>query len=189
MSRIGKKLISMPEGVTYNFEGSKISLTGKLGSLSLQLPPSLKVEIRDRQIFVSRLADDKKSKMMHGTYRQLLANILKGVMEGWKKELEVRGTGFRVGLEGDDLVFNLGFSHPVKIVPPEGIKFEVKENILTVMGLDKAKVGLVADKIRKIYLPDAYKGKGIRYLGEHVVLKPGKAAKAGVAGATTVSAK
>jgi len=189
MSRIGKKLINLPEDIDYSLVGNKISLSGKMGSLSLELPPSLKIEVKNRQVAITRLADGQKNRMLHGTFRQLLANNLKGVREGWQKELEVKGTGFRVNLEGSDLVLNLGFSHPVRVTPPAGINFEVKENFLTVRGVDKAQVGLMADKIRRIYLPDAYKGKGIRYLGEQITLKPGKAAKVGVTGGAAAPAK
>lgn len=184
MSRIGKKIIVVPAGVTLDIKEKTISVLGPKGSLNLSVPEGLKIELEDNHFFVSRLDQSTQGKMNQGTTRQLIFNMIKGVTEGWQKELEIRGTGFRVALEGKDLVFNLGFSHPIKFQAVEGIDFEIKENKISVVGSDKSLVGLVAAKIRNLYPPDHYKGKGIRYLNEEVKLKPGKAAKIGVQGAT-----
>lgn len=184
MSRIGKKIIVVPAGVTLDIEERTISVLGPKGSLKLSIPERLKVVQEDNHFSVSRLDRSNQGKMNQGTTRQLIFNMIKGVTEGWKKELEIRGTGFRVVLEGKDLVFNLGFSHPVKFQAVEGIDFEIKENKVSVSGTDKSLVGLAAARIRNLYPPDHYKGKGIRYLNEEIKLKPGKAAKVGVQGTT-----
>jgi large subunit ribosomal protein L6 len=189
MSRIGKKAVFIPEGVTLKVDGNQVMVSGKLGNLDLTLPAILKIEVKDKEILVSCPSEEKKDQMLHGTFRQYLANMIKGVTEGWKKDLEVRGVGYRVNLEGENLIFNLGYSHPVKAVPPKGIKYEVKENVVSVFGLDKASVGLEADRIRRIAPPDMYKGKGIRYLGEVINLKPGKAVKAGAAAGAAAPGK
>lgn len=179
MSRLGKKPILIPEGATVNINGQLISVFGQFGALEFKIPEELKAEIKDGVFFVRGKDMSSLTKMLHGTWHQLLGNSFKGVSEGWRKELEVKGTGFRVVLEGESLVLNLGFSHPVKVDPVKGIKFEVKEAKISVIGPDKSLVGLIADKIRKIYPPDAYKGKGIRYVNEKITLKPGKSAKVG----------
>lgn len=183
MSKIGKKLILVPTEVKVVIKDKQIDVSGPNGELSLSLPGGLRVEQKDGQIEVVKTEDTKKNKMLQGTLRQLIYNMVKGVKDGWQKELEVRGTGFRVALEGETLIFNLGFSHPVKFLSVPGIKFEVKENKVTVLGPDKFKVGLIAAKIRQLRPPDHYKGKGVRYLNESVIIKPGKAAKVGAPGA------
>jgi len=179
MSKIGKKPVEIPASVKVELDEKEIKFSGPVGQMNLLIPKELKIEINGDLVHI--LADQKikEAKMMQGTFRQLIFNALKGVSEGWEKGLEVKGTGFKVNKEGEILVLTLGFSHPVKISPPEGIKFEVKENLIFVRGANKALVGLVADQIRKIYPPDAYKGKGIRYQGEKIILKPGKSAKTG----------
>lgn len=179
MSKIGKKPILIPEKIKLEMKDSSLMVEGPLGTLKVNIPSVLKVETKENQLLLLRLKDDKKAKMLHGTIRQLINNAIKGVTEGWKKELEVKGTGFRVGLENEVLVLNLGFSHPVMVKPPLGIKFEAKEGKISVFGPDKALVSQVAAKIRRIYPPDAYKGKGIKYLGEQIILKPGKTIKTG----------
>jgi len=183
MSKIGQKPIVVPEGSRLVLRGTGLSVSGPLGEINFDFPPELKLEQKENLVMIGRKSEGKKEKMLHGTFRQLIANALKGVNQGWRKDLEVKGVGFRVRLEGEDLILTLGFSHPVKVSPTKGIKFEVSENKIGVWGIDKAKVGLIADKIKRIYPPDAYKGKGIRYFGEQVILKPGKAAKAGVGAA------
>lgn len=180
MSKIGQKPINVPEGSKLVLKDKVLTVSGPLGEINLNFPDELSLEQKESLVAVSRKSEHKQAKMLHGTFRQLIANAFQGVNQGWRKDLEVKGVGFKVRLEGEELILTLGFSHPVKISPPEGIKFEVDENKIGVLGIDKAKVGLIADKIRRVYPPDAYKGKGIRYLGERVILKPGKAAKAGV---------
>lgn len=190
MSRIGKKPITILTEAKVEIKPGEITVSGKEGNLTLTIPTGLKLDLKDNQILVSRLNEEEQTRMSHGTFRQLISNALKGTTEGWRKELEVKGTGFRVNLEGDSLVLNLGFSHPVKVSPFPGIKFECKENRFSVIGSDKAQVGIQSDRIKKISPPDAYKGKGIRYVDEKITLKPGKSAKAGAgAGAAAPPAK
>lgn len=181
MSRVGKQPVLIPEGVTFSLEGKSIKVVGPKGEVNLNMPNFIEVEKKDNQVLVKRRFEDKKTKSNHGTIRSLIANMVKGVVEGWQKELEVVGTGFRVDLTGRNLTFKLGFSHPVVFEAPEGITFEVVDNKIKVFGADKELVGNTAAKLRKIKKPDAYQGKGIRYADEVVKLKPGKAAKVGSA--------
>lgn len=183
MSRIGKKPIPVPEGVTVEIKDGEIKVAGPKGELKQEVRPEIKIEIKNNQVLVSRKVENKLGRSLHGLARTLIANMIKGVTEGWSKTLKLVGTGYRAKLEGDNLVLSLGFSHPVEIKPVEGIKFEVKGNdTITILGLDKALVGRVAAGIRKIRPPEPYKGKGIRYEDEEVRRKPGKAAKIGAAG-------
>lgn len=185
MSKIGKKQILIPEGVKVELKNNQIEIEGLLGKIVLDIPKNLDVLIKDQAILVKRKEEDNKhGKMMHGTFHQLIVNAIKGVSEGWKKELVVKGTGFKVGMNNERLVLSLGFSHPVEFSPPPGIKLEVREDKIVVIGINKAEVGNVADRIRKIYPPDPYKGKGIRYVDEKIILKPGKTVKTGVSGGT-----
>jgi len=182
MSRVGRQPITIPEGVQVEISSGQIKVVGPKGELKLRIPSGIGVEKRENQLVVSRHRNDKKTKACHGTIRSLLNNMIIGVTQGWEKELEVVGTGYRVSLEGNKLVFKVGFSHPVVVEPPTGIRFEVKDNKFKVLGINKELVGNWAAKIRKIRPPDPYKGKGIRYTDEIIKLKPGKAAKAGAAG-------
>ena len=189
MSRIGKKIISLPAGVNFSLDQNKVTVTGPLGELVFMVPEGLAIKKDESQVSIVINSNEEKSAIMQGTFRQQVFNAVFGVTQGWKKELEVKGTGFKAQLEGENLVLNVGFCHPVKVPPPEKIKFEVKENKITIIGPDKVQVGLLADKVRKIYPPDSYKGKGIRYFGEKIVLKPGKAAKVGTTGGAAGGAK
>jgi len=180
MSKIGRIPIEIPEQVNIRIEDGRISVSGPKGELDFNLPSQVKVEKKGDKLVVSRESDEGKAKALHGTVRQHLANMIKGVSEGWAKTLEIVGTGYRASLEGEKLVLSVGFSHPVEVSPPEGIKFEVAGGKIKVSGIDKVLVGQVAAKIRKIRPPDPYKGKGIRYEQEEIKLKPGKAAKIGV---------
>ncbi len=181
MSKVGKKPIAIKEGVTVSQEDGRILIRGPLGENRLTLPPGLETEIKDSLIYLKRLSESKKVKSVHGTMARLLANAIEGVKNGFSKTLEIVGMGYRAQMEGETLTLYLGFSHPVKFTPPEGIKIEVQENKVKVSGIDKEMVGRIADRIRKIKKPDVYKGKGIIYQGEKLKLKPGKAAaKAGV---------
>lgn len=184
MSKLGKKAILLKQGVTIKQEGQKLTVTGVLGETCLTLPSRIKLEILPQGIKVNREGDDKKIRSEHGTFVRLITNAIEGVSGGFSKVLEIVGTGFRAQMEGADLVMALGFSHQVRFPTPEGIKIEVLENTkIKVSGVDKEKVGTIADKIKKIKQPDSYKGKGIRYLGQKLKLKPGKAAaKASTAG-------
>lgn len=183
MSRIGNTPIIIPAGVTIEIDGANIVVNGPKGTLSLQLPPEIKVELQNNLISIKRKDDQKKVKALHGLTRSLIANMISGVTDGWSKNLELQGVGFRAQTDGKKLTLNIGFSHPVEIVAPEGIKFEVYDNTnILVSGIDKQLVGQVAANIRKIKIPDVYKGKGIRYEGEYIRKKVGKAAKAGAVG-------
>ncbi len=182
MSRIGKQPIMIPEEVEVSLKEGLLNVVGSKGKLELKIVPKIEVEIREREMIISRLKEDKQTRANHGTLRQLIVNMIQGVKEGWTKTLEIQGTGFRAKMEGEKLILSLGFSHPVEVTLPEGIEVQLEKNLIKVLGIDKALVGREAAKIRAIKPPDAYKGKGIRYLGEKIKLKPGKAAKMGTAG-------
>lgn len=182
MSKIGKQSIIIPEDVTVSLKDGFLNVVGPKGQLALKLAPKIKIEIKDKEIFVNCLKEDKQTRANQGTMRQLTVNMIHGVKEGWIKTLEIQGTGYRGQTEGGKLILSLGFSHPVEVIPPEGIEIQVEKNLIKISGLDKALVGQEAAKIRAIRPPDVYKGKGIRYQGEIIKLKPGKAAKMGVAG-------
>jgi len=182
MSKIGKKPILIPQGVTVKIENDEIHVQGKNGSLALDILPSVAVEIKDNQIFASIVKGDKQSRANWGTMRALLKNAVDGVDAGFFKELEIQGIGFRATMDGNNLVLSVGFSHPVKYPIPEGIKVVVEKSFIKISGFDKYLVGQVAAKIRAIKKPEPYLGKGIRYKGEVVVRKEGKKA-AGATGA------
>lgn len=178
MSRIGKQPIKIPEGIQVAIAKGKVLVTGPKGTLNFKPRREVKVKKEDNQLVVERVGNSKLARSLHGLTRALVANMVIGVTEGFKKALELVGVGFRAALEGESLVLKLGFSHPVKITPPSGIKFEVAKNKIVVSGIDKQAVGEIAAQIRKIRPPDPYKGKGIKYEGEKIRKKPGKAAKA-----------
>lgn len=182
MSRIGKKPISIPDNVEVKIEGSKVIAKGPKGELSLDINPEIKINISDKIINVSPQSLDFKGKRLEkvkslwGLSRSLIANMIKGVSEGYEKKLELVGIGYRAVLEGKDLVLYVGFTHPVKVKAPEGINFSIDKNIITVSGCNKELVGQVAAQIRRVKKPEPYKGKGIRYLGEQIRMKAGKKA-------------
>lgn len=179
MSRIGRLAIAIPAGVTVAVEGSKVTVTGPKGTLNLVLPLKIEVEVADNQVLVKRLNEDKKTRSNHGTIRAHINNMIQGVTNHWKKELEVRGTGYKASVSGNKLTVLAGYIHPVIITAPEGILISVaQDSIITVSGADKTVVGQVASNIRKIRKPEPYKGKGVRYVGEFIKLKAGKTAKA-----------
>ncbi len=183
MSRIGKKPVSIPAGVTISVDGQKVVATGPKGELTVTFRPEVKVKVDGSNILVERVSDTDKAKSLHGLTRSLVENIVQGVNLGWNKGLELVGVGYRAEVSGNILTLNVGFSHQVKFPAPEGIIFEVTENTkVNVKGTDKQLVGETAAQIRRIRPPEPYKGKGIRYIGEFVRRKAGKAAKA--AGAT-----
>lgn len=180
MSRLGKKPVVIPKEVKVSFSEHSVCVEGPKGKASRVLSGRVDVEIKDNQLFVKRLADAKSDRAMHGLNRALILNMIKGVQEGYVKELEIQGVGFRAQVQGNNLNMQLGFSHPVNFVIPEGIKIETpKQTQIVVRGIDKEKVGEVASEIRAIYPPEPYKGKGVRYLGEYVKKKQGKAQAAG----------
>ncbi len=175
MSRIGKKPIEIPEGVTVNIDGQKVNVKGKLGELSLEMLDSITIEQEDKLLVLKRKSEIKAHRALHGLYRALIANMVTGVSEGFNKVLEIKGVGYRADMKGDKLVLQLGHSHPIEFSAPEGITIEVdKQNNVTISGINKERVGQVAADIRAYRPPDAYKGKGVRYRGEKVKLKPGK---------------
>ena len=178
MSRIGKEPISVPADVQVSIEGRSVGVTGPKGSLDLDLPGEINVRQEDGTVLVERPNDDRKNKALHGLTRSLINNMVIGVSEGFKKELEIVGVGYRAAKSGDGLELQLGFSHPVKVKAPDGITFDVPEPTqIIVSGINKEVVGQVAADIRSYRKPEPYKGKGIRYAGEYVARKAGKAAK------------
>lgn len=177
MSKIGKKPVEIPSGVNVEIKGNVITVKGPKGSLIWKFHPMMDVKVEDNKIWVRRPNDEKLFKALHGTTRQIIKNMVVGVSEGYKKVLIIEGTGYKASMQGEKLILNVGYSHPVEYVPPEGVKISVQgNNRIIVEGIDKQKVGQVAAEIRRVREPDPYKGKGIRYEGERIKLKPGKSA-------------
>ncbi|MFH1441100.1 MAG: 50S ribosomal protein L6 [Candidatus Omnitrophota bacterium] len=175
MSRIGKKPIVIPQGVKVESRDGVVFVEGPKGKLSRALTYRVSLEVKDNQVFVSRVADTKLDRCQHGLYRALISNMIQGVTEGYVKQMEIIGVGFKAQVQGKVLNMNLGFSHPINISIPEGIIIETpKQTQIIVRGMDKEKVGEVSAKIRAVYPPEPYKGKGIRFVGEHVKKKAGK---------------
>lgn len=177
MSKIAKIPVIIKEGVTATLGGRKITVTGPKGTLFFDIPQGVEVKIGPEEMLISAKETDT-AKMLSGLTRAIIANLVKGVTDGFEKKLELSGVGYRAQVSGNDLILSLGFSHPVKVAAPEGIKFSVAENVIAVSGTDKAEVGNIAAKIRGIKPPEPYKGKGISYKGERIRRKVGKAAKA-----------
>lgn len=182
MSRIGNLPVPLVQGVEFLVDPTnKVTVKGAKGELTLQVDPRIKVEKKDNEVLVVRESEDKKIKSLHGLYRVLISNLVTGVTEGFKKELEIIGVGYRASVNDNILELTLGFSHPFFFVPPDGITLDVdtktsKNARITVSGIDKELVGQVAAKIRSLRKPEPYKGKGVRYLGEQVRKKAGKSA-------------
>lgn len=182
MSRIGKKPISIPTGVTVNVTGQSVSVKGPKGELKLEVHPKIKITMEGTEMKVSPTGETKLDNSLHGLSRTLLSNLVEGVTKGFEKKLEIQGVGFKAAVQGSKLTLNVGFSHPVDFPAPKGITFAIdaeKKNIISVSGIDKQLVGEIAAKIREIKKPEPYKGKGIRYLGEVVAKKAGKTAATG----------
>ena len=178
MSRIGRLPISVPAGVDVAIDGNTVTVKGSKGELSHVVPSPISVSMDENTITVARPNDERESRSLHGLTRTLISNMITGVTEGYKKDLEIVGTGYRVVAKGSDLEFALGYSHPVPVTAPEGITLTVVgPTKVTVSGIDKQQVGEVSANIRKLRKPDPYKGKGIRYAGEIVRRKVGKAGK------------
>jgi large subunit ribosomal protein L6 len=178
MSRIGKLPIPVPANVDVTIDGQQISVKGPKGTLSHVVAEPITVEREDGVLEVRRPDDERRNRALHGLTRSLVNNLVVGVTEGYEKKLEIHGVGYRVQLKGSDLEFSLGFSHPVKVSPPEGITFAVEAPTrFSVQGIDKQRVGEVAANIRKLRKPDPYKGKGVRYAGEKIRRKVGKTGK------------
>lgn len=178
MSRIGRKPIAVPSGVTVTFDNTLVTVKGPKGTLSRQLHKDIKVSLEDNVINVERPSDNKLHRSLHGTTRSLVANMVNGVTDGFSKSLELVGVGYRANKSGEKLVLNVGYSHPVEITPEAGIEFEVPVNTkIIVKGIDKELVGATAAKVRSVREPEPYKGKGIKYEGERIIRKEGKAGK------------
>ena len=178
MSRIGNRIIGIPEGVTVSVNDGLVSVKGSKGELNLELNKIIDVEVKDNTVVVTRKNESIPAKQMHGTTNANIRNMILGVSEGFSKSLEIIGVGYRFNLKGNVLVINAGYSHPVELENPEGLSIEAKgNNQITVSGKKKKKVGEFAANIRKVRKPEPYKGKGIRYVGEYVRRKEGKKAK------------
>lgn len=178
MSRIGKVPVAVPANVEIKIDGKKVSVKGPKGELTRNFVGPVEIKLEDSQLVVTREGDDRQARSFHGLTRSLLNNMVVGVTEGFSKDLEIVGTGYRVLTRGSDIELQLGFSHPVPFLAPEGIEFKVNSALsLTISGISKELVGEVAAKIRKIRPPEPYKGKGIRYKGERIRRKAGKAGK------------
>jgi large subunit ribosomal protein L6 len=177
MSRVGLKPIPIPDKVNVQVEDRVVQVKGPKGSLEVDISPGISVEVNDDgRVALTRADEEKKTRAFHGLNRALLANAITGVSEGWQKELQIVGIGYRAAKEGNAVVFNLGYSHPIRFEEPEGITIDVdaKANKVTVQGIDRQRVGQVAANIRGLRPPESYKGKGVRYVDERVVIKPGK---------------
>jgi large subunit ribosomal protein L6 len=181
MSRVGKMPITLPKGVEVKIEGNKVSVKGPKGELEETFSPEIKITMEDGTISVTRPNDQPRIRALHGTTRALLNNMIVGCSTGFQKVLDYKGVGYRAEVSGTSLVLNLGYSHPITVEAPEGISFEAdaKAHLIKIMGRDRQKVGLIADQIRKLRPPERYHGTGIRYQGEEVKLKAGKAGKTG----------
>jgi large subunit ribosomal protein L6 len=177
VSRVGKKIITMPKGVTLTKEGSMIKVKGPKGELSRQIHQSMSVDVNGSEIQVKRPDDTKENRALHGLTRALIQNMVTGVHESYKKTLDIVGVGFRAELKGKNLLLSLGYSHPIYFMPPEGITLETPtQTQIVISGIDKELVGLVAAKIRSFRKPEPYKGKGVKYSDEHIIRKAGKTA-------------
>ena len=178
MSRIGRKPIAIPAGVTVTVDGNNVTVTGPKGTLNSTVNPAMNVAIEGATVVVSRPDDEAKNRSLHGLTRTLIANMVEGVTNGFTKELEVLGVGYRVAKQGTNLVMNLGYSHQVIMSENDDIKIEVPDpNKIKIIGIDKQKVGQFAAEVREKRPPEPYKGKGIRYVGEYVIRKEGKTGK------------
>ncbi|MEY9096957.1 50S ribosomal protein L6 [Paenibacillus sp. RC84] len=178
MSRIGRKPITVPSGVDVKLENTTITVKGPKGTLSRELHKDMKVSVQDNVITVERPSDHKLHRSLHGTTRSVLNNMVTGVTQGFEKNLELVGVGYRANKTGNKLVLNVGYSHPVEINPEGGIEFDVPSNTkVIVKGIDKELVGATAAQIRAVREPEPYKGKGIKYEGERIIRKEGKAGK------------
>ena len=177
MSRIGKKPISIPNGLEVKIDGSSLKFKKSNNEKELDLKGHVDVKIEDGKIEFSPKGEDRQSKAYWGTYRALANNIVLGLTEGFSKQLEINGVGYRAAMKGKVLELNLGFSHPINFESPKGIEISVDKNVITIKGDDKQQVGQVAAEIRGFRPPEPYKGKGIKYLEEHIIRKAGKTAK------------
>jgi large subunit ribosomal protein L6 len=176
MSRVGKKPIELPSGVSAQVAGTTITVKGPKGQLERPLHPAIKVAVEGNQITCLRTAEDGPSRAAHGLMRALIANMTQGVSQGFERKLEINGVGYRAEVSGKNLVMQLGFSHPVEFPLPDGVAAKVDKNVVTLSGIDKEKLGLAAAKVRSFRPPEPYKGKGVKYMEETILRKEGKAA-------------
>lgn len=186
MSRIGKLPIQIPSGVTVTLKDNTVIVKGGKSELKFTPHRNMKIVITDKEVTVERGSNEKKDKALHGLTRTLIFNMIKGVTDGFERKLEVNGVGFRAQVQGKKLTLNLGFSHPVEVTMPEGMTVEIdkeKKNLVILKGADKQLVSEIAARIRRIKPPEPYKGKGIKYLEEHIIRKAGKTAATGKAAA------
>ena len=175
MSRIGKKPVVIPNGVTVTVAGTKVAVKGAKGELSLNVPRGVTVAVQGQEVRVASAMEDKQAKADFGTTRALIAGMIEGVTKGYNKDLEIQGVGFKAALQGKKLVLSLGFSHPIEFMVPDGIKVNVTDStVISISGANKQLVGQVSAQIRSYYPPEPYKGKGVRYKGEYVRRKVGK---------------
>jgi len=175
MSRIGKKIIDIPQGVTVVVEGRDVKVQGPKGALNTAVLSDIKVEVKDGKITVEPVRKlPKKSKGLWGLYRALIFNMIEGVTKGYEKKLEIEGVGYKAAVVGDELVLSVGFVHPVKVKKPEGVTFVVEKNVISVSGINKEQVGQIAAEIRAVKKAEPYKGKGLKYQGEKIRRKEGK---------------
>lgn len=181
MSRVGAKPISMPQGVSFSVKGSEVTVKGPRGELTQRLHPDMAIKEESGSINVSRPTDQRHHRALHGLTRALVQNMVHGVSQGYEIRLEINGTGYRAEMQGSDLKLILGFSHDILVIPPKSVKIEVEDRgrIIILTSIDKALIGQVAADIRKLRPPEPYQGKGIRYVGEQVRQKAGKAGKVG----------
>jgi len=179
MSRVGENPINLPKGVDVKIQGSFIAVKGPKGELKWDFPSELKVSLQDKSLIVERPSDTRQLRSLHGTTRNIIANMVTGISDGYQKVLEITGVGYRAQVQGKKIIFTLGYSHPVEFILPDGISAQIdaKQNRLTLEGIDKQLIGQVAANIRALRPPDVYKGKGVRYAGERIKLKAGKAGK------------
>lgn len=179
MSRVGRLPVEVPAGVEVKIDGSHVKIKGPKGEMEFSFSPDIAIELKEGEVIISRPSDEREMRSLHGTTRALIHNMVIGVTNGFQKELQLVGVGYRANMQGKNLVLNVGYSHPVEVEPPAGITFEVGERNQQVFisGIDKQQVGQVAADIRKVRPPEPYKGKGIRYKDEYIRRKAGKAGK------------
>jgi large subunit ribosomal protein L6 len=175
MSRVGKYPVALPQGVTAEVKGSEVAVKGKMGNLALAVPAEVEVKVAEGKVAISMRQDTQRARVLWGTTRNNINNMVKGVTEGFKQVLEIEGVGFRAAVAGQELTLQIGFSHEVKYTLPQGITAKVdKQTVITLTGIDKQKVGQAAAEIRGLKKPEPYKGKGIKYQGEKIRRKEGK---------------
>jgi len=183
VSRIGRMPVAVPAGVKVKIKGSEVTVEGSKGTLTREFPPDISIKEESGNLIVSRPTDNRQHRALHGLSRSLLANMVDGVTKGFEKNLELSGVGYRAQKTGNKLTLQIGYSHPVEFDPPQGIDIVVDGNTkIRIAGIDKELVGETAAEIRRIRIPDAYKGKGVKYAGEKLRLKPGKAGKTATKG-------